>query len=124
MGILSTGGLAGRAAPHENPAEIRESPVPRSSAAPPTPTESLPVNDRLPLCAPARGAFVACALFLLLLSGPYPGAAASATQQADRVAVGDEAVDFALQSIDGDTLRLADLRGEKTLVLIFFRGTW
>lgn len=31
---------------------------------------------------------------------------------------------FELRSIDGDTYRLADLRGERPVLLLFFRGTW
>lgn len=49
---------------------------------------------------------------------------AGAAQQTDTIAVGDEAPDFTLQSTDGETYRLADIRGDKNLVLIFFRGTW
>lgn len=48
---------------------------------------------------------------------------ASATQ-AERVALGDEAIDFTMESIDGETYRLSDLRGEKSVIIIFFRGTW
>lgn len=44
--------------------------------------------------------------------------------QAERVAVGDEAIDFALESIDGASYRLSDLRGDKNAIVIFFRGTW
>ena len=49
---------------------------------------------------------------------------ATASQQAARVAVGDEAVDFTLQSIDGESFSLSDLQGDQTAILIFFRGTW
>jgi len=61
-------------------------------------------------------------LLLFLLAGTV--AAAPATQQEDRVAVGDTAIDFTLESIDGETFRLADLRGEKNAIIIFFRGSW
>lgn len=61
---------------------------------------------------------------LLILSLALVPAVAGAAQQAARVAVGDEVIDFTLQSIDGETYSLADLRGEKTAIVIFFRGTW
>ena len=40
------------------------------------------------------------------------------------VQVGSEAPDIALESIDGDSLRLSDLKGDKNIILVFFRGTW
>ena len=43
---------------------------------------------------------------------------------AARIAVGDQAPDFALRSLEGAGHRLSDLRGEKTAIVIFFRGTW
>lgn len=45
-------------------------------------------------------------------------------QQAARIQVGDEAPGFALADLDGEVHRLADLRGEKPLILVFFRGAW
>ena len=42
----------------------------------------------------------------------------------ERVAVGDEAPLFALQSYHGDTISLADYRGESNVVLVFYRGHW
>jgi len=45
-------------------------------------------------------------------------------QQAERIQVGDEAPGFALPDLDGEVHRLADLRGERPLVLVFFRGAW
>ncbi len=44
--------------------------------------------------------------------------------QASRVRVGQEAPDFTLQAPDGSRHRLSDLRGQRTVVLIFFRGVW
>lgn len=38
--------------------------------------------------------------------------------------VGSEAPDVSLESIDGESLRLSDLRGDKNVILVFFRGTW
>lgn len=46
------------------------------------------------------------------------------TAQAERIQVGDEAPGFALPDLDGEVHRLGDLRGEKALILVFFRGAW
>jgi len=43
---------------------------------------------------------------------------------AERVAVGDEAPGFTLPEVDGTEHTLAELRGEKRAVLVFFRGAW
>lgn len=42
----------------------------------------------------------------------------------DRVAVGTTAPDFALRTLSGDTLSLSDFRGEKNVILVFYRGHW
>lgn len=42
----------------------------------------------------------------------------------ERVSVGDEAPLFALESFDGTTIELAGFRGEKNVVLVFYRGHW
>ncbi len=55
--------------------------------------------------------------------GPADGRDLSATQL-ERVAVGDEAPRFALESFRGDTVDLARFRGEKNVVLVFYRGHW
>ena len=47
-----------------------------------------------------------------------------AMPQTSRVFVGDEAMDFTLQSIDESTFNLRDLRGERAVILVFFRGAW
>ena len=44
--------------------------------------------------------------------------------QSARVTVGEQAPTFSLITIDGETMNLETLRGEKPLVLIFFRGAW
>lgn len=44
--------------------------------------------------------------------------------QPERVQIGQEAPLFELETLDGETLSLKDLRGESPLILIFFRGTW
>ena len=41
-----------------------------------------------------------------------------------RVAVGGEAPDFALEAFSGDVIRLSDFRGQKNVVLVFYRGHW
>ena len=69
--------------------------------------------------------FIAAVLALGLVAGVFGVAPrAGATQQPDTIAVGDQAPDFTLESTDGETYRLADMRGDKNLVVIFFRGTW
>ncbi len=42
----------------------------------------------------------------------------------DRVAVGDMAPDFSLRALSGDVITLSDLRGDKNVVLVFYRGHW
>ncbi len=42
----------------------------------------------------------------------------------DRVAVGDTAPDFRLAALQGDPLRLSDLRESQDVVLVFYRGHW
>lgn len=42
----------------------------------------------------------------------------------DRVAVGTTAPDFSLESFSGDVLTLSDYRGEKDILLVFYRGHW
>lgn len=41
-----------------------------------------------------------------------------------RVAVGDVAPDFSLLSYAGTVTTLSDFRGEKNVVLVFYRGHW
>ena len=42
----------------------------------------------------------------------------------DRLAVGDMAPDFTLNSYSGDVVTLSDYRGEKVVLLVFYRGHW
>jgi cytochrome oxidase Cu insertion factor (SCO1/SenC/PrrC family) len=42
----------------------------------------------------------------------------------ERVAVGTMAPDFSLPSLAGDTFTLSSFRGEKNVVLVFYRGHW
>jgi hypothetical protein len=41
-----------------------------------------------------------------------------------RVKVGDIAPDFSLQSYDDGVVTLSDYRGQKNVVLVFYRGHW
>ena len=41
-----------------------------------------------------------------------------------RVAEGTAAPDFSLRTLAGDTLTLSDFRGEKEVILVFYRGHW
>lgn len=42
----------------------------------------------------------------------------------NRVKVGDEAPDFTLEKEAGKTITLSEYRGQKTVVLVFYRGYW
>ena len=42
----------------------------------------------------------------------------------DRVQVGDGAPDFSLVSLAGPIVTLSDFRGEKNVILVFYRGYW
>ena len=68
-------------------------------------------------------------LFLLAFAPSSAGAEdpsdeAEPAQRAERVKVGDEAPDFTLESLAGETYRRSDVEGEKQVILIFFRGAW
>ncbi len=45
-------------------------------------------------------------------------------EELDRLAVGDFAPDFTLMSYRGDAVTLSDYRGEKIVLLVFYRGHW
>lgn len=55
--------------------------------------------------------------------GPADGHDLPATDL-ERVAAGTEAPLFALESFGGETVAIADYRGEKNVVLVFYRGHW
>ncbi len=55
--------------------------------------------------------------------GPVDGHDMAATELG-RVALGDEAPGFTLESYAGQSVSLADYRGEKNVVLVFYRGHW
>lgn len=64
--------------------------------------------------------------FMLLRSpplGPVDGEDLPPTDL-ERVAVGDRAPDFSLLAYSGDVISLSDYRGEKNVVLVFYRGHW
>ena len=42
----------------------------------------------------------------------------------ERVAAGDVAPDFSLVSLAGPVVTLSDFRGQKNVVLVFYRGWW
>ena len=42
----------------------------------------------------------------------------------DRVGVGDTAPDFTLASYEGGPVTLSDFRGERDVILVFYRGHW
>ena len=55
--------------------------------------------------------------------GPHDGLDLSGLDTG-RVAVGDIAPDFSLMTYAGNVTTLSDFRGEKNVVLVFFRGYW
>jgi hypothetical protein len=55
--------------------------------------------------------------------GPVDGMDLAPTDL-ERVAVGTVAPDFSLETMTDDTLTLSDLRGDKNVVLVFYRGHW
>jgi cytochrome oxidase Cu insertion factor (SCO1/SenC/PrrC family) len=55
--------------------------------------------------------------------GPKDGAGQAPTDL-ERVKVGQPAPDFTLTNMDGKPISLADFRGKKNLVLVFYRGHW
>ena len=61
---------------------------------------------------------------LWIVSVPTSTTAEEAPAEADRVATGWSAPDFTLASSAGADHTLSRLRGEKNLLMVFFRGTW
>jgi cytochrome oxidase Cu insertion factor (SCO1/SenC/PrrC family) len=55
--------------------------------------------------------------------GPVDGHNLSPTDTG-RVAVGAQAPDFRVQSLDRGVIALSDYRGKKNIVLVFYRGHW
>jgi cytochrome oxidase Cu insertion factor (SCO1/SenC/PrrC family) len=67
------------------------------------------------------GVLAANPLFAQL--GPKDSISGSATEL-DRIKVGQAAPDFALENVEGKAINLADFRGKKAVVLVFYRGYW
>ncbi len=42
----------------------------------------------------------------------------------DRIKIGEAAPDFTLENLDGKALSLSDYKGNKLVVLVFYRGYW
>jgi cytochrome oxidase Cu insertion factor (SCO1/SenC/PrrC family) len=73
---------------------------------------------------------VALVLALLIFSapvgaqlGPQDGADLAPTDL-NRIKVGQPAPDFTLEDSDGKAITLADFRGKKSVILVFYRGYW
>jgi cytochrome oxidase Cu insertion factor (SCO1/SenC/PrrC family) len=71
-------------------------------------------------------------LALIFLPTQAPASAQTATKDGvkpvatdlERVKVGEPAPDFTLEDSEGKNVSLADYRGKKNVVLIFYRGHW
>ncbi len=72
----------------------------------------------------AVSSWVIAAVLLFATLGASHVWAAEGDDQAERIAVGQAAPSFELNSSDGQLYSLSDLKDKKSLVLIFFRGTW
>jgi hypothetical protein len=91
-------------------------------------TGSTPGRPSLPGLTLLLGLLTACA------GAEPPGAAPLALGPLDgrdlppadtgRVALGDLAPDFTLASLDDGVITLSDYRGEKDVILVFYRGHW
>ncbi|HEX9699614.1 MAG TPA: hypothetical protein VGD06_09165 [Acidobacteriota bacterium] len=93
------------------------------------PGNHVSLSSRRPLSGAAvlLTALTAGALLMVLDAGAAAGGGRPSQSQAAaaaRIAVGDQAPDFELRSLEGASYRLGDLRGEKTAIVIFFRGAW
>ncbi|MSP37267.1 MAG: redoxin domain-containing protein [Deltaproteobacteria bacterium] len=55
--------------------------------------------------------------------GPKDSAPQSATE-IERIKVGQAAPDFTLEDSDGKAIALSELRGKKSVILVFYRGYW
>jgi cytochrome oxidase Cu insertion factor (SCO1/SenC/PrrC family) len=61
---------------------------------------------------------------LTLCLAVLPLALAAEASAAERVELGQTAPDFTLPDPDGTEFTASSLRGEKNLLLVFFRGAW
>jgi len=55
--------------------------------------------------------------------GPVDGHDLPGTEL-ERIQVGDEAPDFSLVSLAGPVVTLSEFRGQRNIVLVFYRGWW
>ena len=55
--------------------------------------------------------------------GPRDGGNLKSTDL-ERIKVGDTAPDFTLENVDGKLITLSNFRGDKNVVLVFYRGHW
>jgi hypothetical protein len=80
--------------------------------------------------SPSLLALAACALLGTACAGDPPVALGPVDGRdlppvdTGRVAVGDVAPDFALASYNDGVVRLSEFRGEKDVILVFYRGYW
>ena len=58
-----------------------------------------------------------------LVFGPADGHDLPGTEL-ERVRVGDVAPDFTLASLGGPPVTLSDFRGQRRVILVFYRGQW
>lgn len=69
-------------------------------------------------------ATLSLAAALLAAAAPVTAEPAEATTDELGPAVGSEAPDFTLETLDDRRISLSDFRGEAPVVLVFFRGEW
>lgn len=81
-------------------------------------------NQRIDLSRPLLTALLAIGTLTIGTMTMEATAMGAEPSPAGRIEVGQQAPAFSLTSSDGKTYSLADLRGEKDLALVFFRGTW
>ncbi len=71
------------------------------------------------------GSVLLCSVLALLPAFGREGSQTLPAGEKQRpVLTGDTAPAFTLKAQDGVSYRLEDLRGQRNLVLVFFRGTW
>ena len=83
-----------------------------------SPTQSQQPRRRFRAFVPILAALILGPIVALATSGEATAAGSAG------VRVGQPAPDFTLESSDGATYSLSDQAGKKSVVLVFFRGTW
>ena len=86
----------------------------------------------IPSIRPRAGALLFALLALVLVAAPPAGAQTLGPAdgrdlpptELERVMVGGEAPLFTLESYDRGPVELASFRGDKNVVLVFYRGHW